>query len=89
MALGGSRASVLAVVLRKGFLLVLVGTVLGLGGAALVAPALSGFLAGVSPVDPLAYGGVAAVFAGVGLLASWLPARRAARIRPAEALREE
>lgn len=87
-ALGGSRSSVLAAVLRRGLVLVGMGVALGVPLAALGARALSGFLLGVSPVDPLTYGTVLGVFAVVALLASWRPARRAARIEPAQALRE-
>ena len=86
-ALGGSRGRVLAVVVRRGVLLVLAGVLAGGGLAALAAPALSGFLAGVSPTDPLTYSVVALTFLAVGFFASWLPARGTLRIDPAESLR--
>jgi predicted permease len=89
LALGGSRGDLLRVVFRKGFVLVAAGTVLGIGIALLAAPGLGSFLLGVSPSDPLTYGAVVFSFALVALLASWLPARRAARIHPVEALRGE
>lgn len=88
-ALGGSGASLLAVVLRRGLLLVATGVATGVAVTAVAARALSGFLRGVSPTDPLTYGVVVAVFAVVAGLASWLPARRAVRVEPARALREE
>jgi predicted permease len=89
LALGGSRGSLLTTVLRKGAVLVASGAVLGLALAALTAPVLETFLRGVSPTDPLTYGSVAVLFGAVALLASWIPARRAARIQPAVALRRE
>lgn len=89
LALGGSGGALLGAVLRKGALLVAAGTALGLGLAAVTAPALGGFLAGVSPIDPLTYASVALLFGAVALAASWLPARRAARIQPGAALRRE
>ena len=57
--------------------------------AALAAPLLSQFLLGVSPIDPVTYGLVAATFGGVALVASYLPAHRASRIDPVESLRLE
>lgn len=87
LALGGSRSDLLAVVLRKGFALVAAGTVLGAALALVAAPALRPFLAGVSPRDPGTYAAVVLVFGAVGLLASWLPARKAGRIQPSSVLR--
>jgi len=89
LALGGRGLDLLAVVLRRGFLLVATGTALGIGIAFLAAPALGSFLVGVSAADPVTYGAVVAAFAVVALVASWIPARRAARVHPMEALRSE
>ncbi|NNM32728.1 MAG: FtsX-like permease family protein, partial [Gemmatimonadetes bacterium] len=86
-ALGGSRREILTGVLGKGLRVVLVGVVLGLVVAAFAARALSGFLIGVSPTDPLTYGAVAGLFVLVALVASWLPAHRAASIEPSQVLR--
>ena len=86
-ALGGSRRTILAGVLNKGLRVVLVGVVLGLVLASFAARALSGFLMGVSPRDPATYGAVAALFVVVAVLASWLPAHRAASIEPSQVLR--
>ncbi|MGE3275032.1 MAG: ABC transporter permease [Vicinamibacterales bacterium] len=89
MALGASRESVLSLVLRQGAWLATVGGAAGLAlaaGAGLLARAL---LLGVAPLDPLSFGGAAAVLAAVTLLATWLPARRAAGTDPAAALRTE
>ena len=89
LALGGGAGDLLRVVLRKGLLLVAAGTALGLAISLVVAPGLGSFLAGVSPTDPLTYGAVVLSFVGVALLASALPARRAIRIQPIDALRGE
>ncbi len=89
LALGGSGSDVLAVVLRKGLLLVALGTAVGVAVALVAAPNLGAFLGGVSPKDPLTYAVVILSFGAVALLACWLPARRAARISPTEALRGE
>jgi ABC-type antimicrobial peptide transport system permease subunit len=66
-----------------------VGVVVGLAGAWGVSRVLASLLYGVSPTDPLTYAGTAALLGGVALLASWLPARRAASVDPTEALRAE
>ncbi len=87
LALGGSGADLLRVIVRKGLVLVGAGTLLGLAIALLAAPGLENFLVGVSPTDPVTYAAVIASFVAVALVASFLPARRAFRIQPAEALR--
>jgi ABC-type lipoprotein release transport system permease subunit len=73
--------------LGRGFRLGALGLVLGSAGATALGPLLSRFLFDVSPRDPISLGVVVAVLAGCILLASWIPARQAARIEPAEALR--
>ena len=89
MALGGDARHVVGIVLRRGFLYMGAGATLGIVVAFLTAPVLDSFLVGVSPADPTTYVGVALVLAGVGLIASGLPALRALRIDPAHALRGE
>jgi hypothetical protein len=89
MALGARRSDVLGLVLRQGFRLVRVGVALGLIGALALARVLSRFLFGLSPLDPLAFGGVTVFLIAVAMLASFLPARRATRVDPMEALRYE
>jgi predicted permease len=89
MALGAGRRRVLSLILRSGLALALPGLVLG-GAAALGVGRLLGFLLlGLSPVDPVALAGVSTILLGVVLLASVVPARRAAAVHPVEALRSE
>ena len=88
-ALGGTRPEIVRRVLGKGLRVVVVGIAVGLLLAALSARALSGFLLGVSPTDPLTYGAVAGLFVAIATLASWIPAYRAASVEPSQALRGE
>jgi putative ABC transport system permease protein len=89
MALGASRGNILTMVLRQGFALTLIGLVLGLGGALVVARSLSSLLFGVRPNDPVSFATVSLLLLGVGLVASYVPARRATRLDPLVALRYE
>jgi predicted permease len=89
MALGATSANLLRLVLRKGLTLAAVGVGAGLLLAAAEARALASLLYGVQPFDPPIFFGLPLVLVGVCLLASWLPARRAARVDPLVALRSE
>jgi putative ABC transport system permease protein len=89
MALGAAREQVLALVLREGLVLALIGLALGLGGAGLVGRAMQGMLYGVRTIDFSAFGGVALVLLGAALLACYIPARRATQVDPMVALRYE
>jgi putative ABC transport system permease protein len=88
MALGARSDDVLRLVLRQG-MAVLAGLALGLCGAAVASRVLRGLLFGVGGIDPITYAGVAAFLATVALMASFLPARRAALADPVVALRNE
>jgi ABC-type antimicrobial peptide transport system permease subunit len=89
MALGATPRSVMNLILRDGMLLTLVGLAAGLVIVLVGSRLLSGVLYGVPPRDPVSLTLAAAFLAGVALLASWMPARRAVRIDPMAALREE
>ena len=89
MALGAQRTDILRLVLRQGGLLTLIGMVVGLAISAGATRALSFFLLGVSAYDPLIFGGVTASLAAAALLASFIPARRAVRVDPLVALRND
>ncbi|MCW5558262.1 MAG: ABC transporter permease, partial [Verrucomicrobiae bacterium] len=89
LALGAQRRDVLALVLREGMRLVLIGLGTGLLVSLALTRVLRRLLYGVTPTDPLTLAGVAALLVAVALLACWLPARRAAKVDPMEALRTE
>jgi predicted permease len=88
LALGAPPRRVLVGVLASGAVIVGIGLVVGLAGAAGVTRLLGGMLYEVEPLDPVTFASMAAALAGVGLLASYLPARRAAAVSPLESLRD-
>lgn len=89
MALGAERGHILGMVLRQAGLRVGTGIFVGLLAAAGVTQLMKGLLVGVKPVDPVTYGGVAGLLAIVALAACYLPVRRAMRVDPMVALRDE
>jgi ABC-type antimicrobial peptide transport system permease subunit len=74
---------------RSALLLTGVGVALGVVAAAGLTQLMKSLLFGISPIDPLTYVAVVAVLGGVAVVASCLPARRAAAVNPVEALRAE
>jgi ABC-type antimicrobial peptide transport system permease subunit len=89
LALGATRNSILAMVLRQGALLVCLGTAGGMVLAISAGKLVKSFLYGVKPVDAWTYAGVVLLLALVGAIAALVPARRAAAVEPIMALREE
>ena len=89
VALGAQRANVLRLILGHGAVLAAAGIGIGLAGALGITRFLRAMLFGVSPFDPLSFVAVTLVLTAIAFLASYVPARRAARVDPIEALREE
>jgi len=89
VALGAQRTNVLGLIVGQGALLAAVGIGIGLAGALGVTRFLRAMLFGVSPFDPLSFVAVTVVLSTIAFFASYLPARRAARVDPVEALRQE
>jgi putative ABC transport system permease protein len=87
IALGAQIGDVRRLFVHHGLVLALIGIAIGLGGAVLMTPVMSTLLYGVAPTDPVTYTAVSIALAGVTLLATYLPARRASRIQPIIALR--
>ncbi len=89
LALGAERRSILSLVVSSGMRLAFAGLALGLAGSFAAARLLSGMLYGVKPSDPATYAVVVGVLATVAFLGCYLPARRATRVDPIIALRQE
>jgi putative ABC transport system permease protein len=89
IALGARQGDVIRLVVSRGLGLTVAGALLGLAGAFALTGFLRSLLFEVSPIDPLSFAGVTVVMAAIALLACWIPARRATRVGPAEALRVE
>jgi putative ABC transport system permease protein len=86
-ALGAQNRDIMRLMLGQGLTLALIGSVLGIGGALVLTRVMRGLLFHISPTDPATYIGIALLWVVVALAASYIPARRAARIDPAHALR--
>jgi putative ABC transport system permease protein len=89
VALGAQRANVLALILGHGAVLAALGLGLGLAGALGVTRFLRAMLYGVSPFDPVSFVAVTLVLSSIAFVASYVPARRAAKVDPVDALRME
>jgi putative ABC transport system permease protein len=89
VALGAEVKDILRLIVTEGMKPALIGLLLGVGGAFALGRVIASFIYGISAYDPLTFAAVAALLAAVALLASIIPAYRAARIEPTRALREE
>ena len=89
IALGAQPREVAGMMARQGLLLTVAGIGAGLGTFAVVARFLQSFLYGVAPADPLTLSATALLLVAIATLASWIPARRASRVDPAETLRAD
>jgi len=89
MALGAGTGRVLGLVLREGMILALIGLALGLGGAYFVGRVMHTLFYDVSTIDITAFSAVAALLVLSALLACYVPAQRATRVNPIQALRQE
>jgi putative ABC transport system permease protein len=89
IAVGARRSDVLRLVMREGMSPIAVGACLGVGGSLVAARAVRSLLFGVTPLDPVSLAAAPALLAIVALTACYFPARRAARVDPLVALREE
>jgi ABC-type antimicrobial peptide transport system permease subunit len=89
MALGAQIADVRKMFLRHGLWLTATGIAVGIGVALVITRVMAAFLFGVGPMDPTTYAGVSGALAFVALLATYLPAHRAARVDPVVALRAD
>jgi ABC-type antimicrobial peptide transport system permease subunit len=89
VALGAEVKDILRLIVTEGMKPALIGLLLGVAGALALGRVLASFIYGIAAYDPLTFAAVAALLATVALLASIIPAFRAARIEPTRALREE
>jgi putative ABC transport system permease protein len=89
MALGAQSREVLFLVLRQGVAVIILGLVIGTGAALALTGLVRGLLYGVTTADPLSFAAALLVMTAVGVLACYLPARRASRIEPVVALRSD
>ena len=89
IALGAQKRNVLSLVIGQGMKLALIGVCVGVLAALALTRVMKGLLFEVKPTDPLTFTGVSLFLVGVALFACWLPARRATKVDPMEALRYE
>jgi ABC-type antimicrobial peptide transport system permease subunit len=89
LALGATQRNILHLIVRQGMILALTGVAIGLAGAFALTRLMRSLLFGIRSTDPLTFIAIAALLAVIALLASYIPARRAARIDPMVSMRCE
>jgi putative ABC transport system permease protein len=89
MVFGAQRSSILNLVVGEGLKLSAAGIAIGLAGALAITRVMASLLVGVNPTDPVTFAAIIALFALIAVTASWVPARRASRLDPMAAIREE
>jgi putative ABC transport system permease protein len=89
MALGAQQYQLLLMVLRQTVNTLAVGLTMGVAGALIATPLMGSLLFGIRPTDPLTFSSMAVILVVVALIASYIPARRAAKVDPVVALRNE
>jgi ABC-type antimicrobial peptide transport system permease subunit len=87
LALGSTPGMVVRLILRDGMRLGVIGLVVGIAGALAATNAMTSLLYGVKPTDPATFTATAAIILATAALGSWLPARRASKVAPTDALR--
>ena len=89
MVFGAPRSSILNLVVGEGLKLSAIGTLIGFAGALAITRVMASMLVGVNPTDPLTFAVIVGIFGIIAVTASWIPARRASRLDPMAAIREE
>jgi putative ABC transport system permease protein len=89
MALGAKQSDVLKLVVGQGMMVALIGAAVGIAGSLLLVRVMKTLLYGVRPTDPLTFVLVPTLLCSIALLATYIPARRAAKVDPMRALRYE
>jgi putative ABC transport system permease protein len=89
MALGAQAVDIVRMIFKRGARLIVIGLAFGIAGAVALGQLMSSQIHDVSAVDPAVFAVVITGLSSAALLASWLPARRASRIDPMQALRDE
>jgi len=89
LVFGAPRVSILQLVVGEGMKMSLAGMVIGIAAALGITRLMASLFVGVSPTDPLTFVAITMLFLAVALAAAWLPAFRASRLDPIEAIRDE